>query len=217
MADTLVTIIGSSYFEPITVLLEKLKQHDVSSNDVKAGYYVNGFACSICLLAVVCLESYVMRVRYINRASQPEIDKVSVPVYLKQLYPDFPFANELFEIHILRDVIAHNHLWELSFSWDDEKDMVLNGVTRWSSGDSKYKSQDYVDTTNNKTKALGLNINPIKVDASDVKTVLHVMWNVLLFLENKNRNQCYVSHLMVKYNGKLVKFGDVIGLPGKCT
>ena len=218
MTDSLVTIMGSSYFEPISVLLERLKKYEnIVSNDVQAGYQVNGFASSICLLAVVCLESHVMRVRYINKASQQEIYRLQVPVYLKKVYPDFPFEAELFEIHILRDVVAHNHLWEISFSWDDEKDMILNAITKLSSGDTKYQNENYVDAKNNKTKTLGLNINPIKVDASDAKIVLHVMWKVMLFLENKNRNQCYVSHLTVKDEGEIVKFGEVIGLPDTCT
>ena len=48
MKDSLVTIVGSSYFEPISVLLEKLNKYDKgSSNEVQAGYFVNGFASSI--------------------------------------------------------------------------------------------------------------------------------------------------------------------------
>jgi len=216
MNDSLVTIVGSSYFEPISVLLEKLNKYDKgSSNEVQAGYIVNGFASSICLLAVVCLESYVMRVRYINKANQNEVDKVSVPVYLKTLYQDFPFENELFEIHILRDTLAHNHLWEVSYSWDDEKDMVLHAVNKWSSGNKKYKQ--YVDTKTNVTKNLGLNVNPIKVGPTDVNSVLQTVWKVLIFLENKNRNQCYVSHLHFKHKGKLMKFGEIVGMPETCT
>ena len=216
MNDDLVTIVGSSYFEPISMLLENLEKHDRgTSNQVQSGHFVNGYASSICILAVVCLESYVMRVRYINRASQKEIDKMSVPVYLKKLYNDFPLENELYEIHILRDILAHNHLWEFSYSWDDAKGMILQAANKWSSGDTKY--QQYVDTAKYVTINLGLNVNPIKVGSSDAKKVLEIVWKVLLFLESKNRNQCYVSHLNVKHKGKLMKFGAVVGLPETCT
>lgn len=216
MNDSMVTIVGSSYFQPISVLLEKLEKHDKgTSNEVQAGYYVNGFAASICLLAVVCLESYVMRVRYINKASQIEIDKVSVPKYLKTLYLDFPFEDELFEVHILRDTLAHNHLWEVSYSWDDEKDMILHAVNKWSSGDNKYRQ--YVDANTNLTKKLGLNVSPIKVGRAEAISVLQAMWKILIFLEGKNRNQCYVSHLHVAHKGELMRFGEIIGMPGTCT
>jgi hypothetical protein len=65
MNDDLVTIVGSSYLEPISVLLENLYLHNKGNkNPVQAGYYVNGFPSSICILSVILLESYVMRVRY---------------------------------------------------------------------------------------------------------------------------------------------------------
>ena len=93
--------------------------------------------------------------------------------------------------------------------------LVLHTVNKWSSGDNKY--QQYVDSSSNLTRNLRLNISPIKVGVSDAKMVLKTVWNILLFLENKNRNQCYVSHLSVKHRGKLVKFGEVIGMPETCT
>ncbi len=215
---SLVTIVGSAYFEPISVLLEKLEKYDKgNSNQVQSGYYVNGFASAICILAVVCLESYVMRVRYINKATQNEIDKTSVPVYLKKLYQDFPFEDELFEIHILRDALAHNHLWEISYSysWDDERAMTPYSISKRSSGDTKYKN--HVDETTSLTKKLRLNVNPIRINRDDAISVLQTMWKILIFLEGKNRNQCYVSHLPFSYKGKLKKFGEIIGMPETCT
>jgi hypothetical protein len=216
MDDNLVTIVGSSYFQPISVLFERLKKYDkISSNEVKTGYYVNGFASSICILAVVCLESYVMRVRYMNKATQKEIDRTSVPAYLMNLYQDFPFKNELYEIHIVRNVLAHNHLWEVSYSWDDEKGMILRSINKQSSGDNKYQS--YVDSNTNLTKKLRLNVNPIKIGRSDVISILQTMWKILIFLEKKDRNQCYVSHLGAVHEGKYRLFGEIIGMPETCT
>ncbi|WP_031435091.1 hypothetical protein [Methylomarinum vadi] len=216
MNDSLVTILGSSYFEPISALLEKLEKHESNiSNQVQSGYYEKGFAASICILSVVCLESYVMRVRYINSANQDHIDRTPVVSYLKSLYPDFPFENELLELHILRDLLAHNHLWEISYSFNEDDEMEISEVEKRSSGDKKYRQR--VDTENHVTKTLGLNVNPIKVGASDVKLVLQTMWKILLFLESKNRNQCYVSHLRAVYKGTLRQFGEIIGMPETCT
>ena len=184
MTEKLVTIVGSSYFEPISVLLEEIEKYDKgNNNEVQAGYFVNGFASSICLISVVCLESYVMRVRYINKATQPEIDKMSVPAYLKSLYLGFPYEDELYEVYILRDILVHNHLWEIFFSWDDEKGMVHSSSNRRSSGDTKYRK--HVDLKTNKTKKLGLNISPIKVGALDVKAVTQAVWNILLFFRKQ--------------------------------
>ena len=216
MTDKIVTIVGSSYFEPISVLLEELEKRDIGKTrkGFQAGYYINGFASSVCLLSVVCLESYVMRVRNINKATQDDVDRTPVPIYLKKLYPKFPFEIELNEIHVVRDVLAHNHLWEVSYSSTDEG-LIHHSSEKRSSGDKKY--QQYVTGFGDSTTTLGLNVSPINIGRSDAKKVIQTVWRILLYLEGKNRNQCYVSHLQVMHKGKNVKFGKVIGLPETCT
>lgn len=214
MNDDLVTIIGDSYFEPICTLLEKLEKFEEQTNDLQSGFFVNGFSASICLLAVACLESYVMRVRFVQKASQKDIDKTPVVNYLRNLYKHFPYNDQLTEIYILRDIIIHNHLWELGFILEGEG-ISLTSATKRSKGDPKYHNN--VDESARKTKVLGLTVNPIKVGKIEVKQVLKTMWEVLLFLENENRNQCYVSAAHYRYKGKLVQFGAVIGMPETCT
>lgn len=214
MNNDLVTIIGDSYFEPICVLLEKLEKFREQQNDAQSGFFVNGFAASICLLAVACLESYVMRVRFVQKASQKDIDRTPVVNYLPQLYQKFPYVEELKEIYILRDIIIHNHLWELGFTWEENGMSVTNAKKR-SSGDSKYLQN--VDVSARKTKVLGLTVNPIKVGKFEVTKVLQTMWKILIFLEQRDRNQCYVSAARYKYKGKMVQFGKVVGMPETCT
>lgn len=215
MVNDLVTIIGDSYFEPICTLLERLEgfnEHEKS--EVQSGFFVNGFSVSICLLAVACLESYVMRVRYVNKASQKDIDKVPIVKYLPKLYKDFPYIDDLNEIYILRDIIMHNHLWEIGFTWNDNG-MELTGANKKSSGDRKYSTN--VDMNKRKTTKLGLTVNPIKVGKSEVFKVLQTMWKILIFLEKKDRNQCYVSSAHYRYKGKMTQFGEVVGMPETCT
>lgn len=214
MKNELVTIIGDSYFEPICVLLEKLEKFKEQENDAQSGFFVNGFAASICLLAVACLESYVMRVRFIRKASQQDIDRTSVVNYLPKLYQKFPYTEELKEIYILRDIIIHNHLWELGFVWSEDG-MSVTTATKRSTGDPKYS--DSVDVNTRKTKVLGLTVNPIKVGNSDVAGTLQTMWKILIFLEQEDRNQCYVSATHYRYKGSMVRFGEVVGMPETCT
>ena len=214
MTDDLVTIIGDSYFEPICTLLEKLEKFEEQKSDVQSGFFVNGFAASICLLAVACLESYVMRVRFVHKANQEDIDRTPVVNYLRNLYRHFPYNDELIEIYILRDIIIHNHLWEVGFIWEEEG-MSITGATKRSTGDSKYRNN--VDESARKTKVLGLTVNPIKVGKREVEQVLQTMWRVLLFLEKEDRNQCYVSAGHYRYKGQVVQFGVVVGMPETCT
>jgi hypothetical protein len=207
--DKVVSIVGSAYFQPIADLLDDLlSRPKPTANDVKTSQREYGLACSISLLAVVCFESCAMRVRYLNRAV-PAAQKRSALEFLRALYPNFPNIDELSEVFVLRDIIAHNHLWKIGFSWDDQPDMVLQSASKDSiSGDTKYPL--HVDTSTRKTKLLQLNAVPIKVDRSDALKLLKVVWNALLFLEQQDRNQCYVSHLTVLFKGKFPRFGDVV-------
>jgi hypothetical protein len=205
--DQLVTIVGSSYFQPITDLLARLMgQSKPASNEVQTNSHENGYCTSLVLLLVAMLESYVMRVRYFNRDRFP-IEKISVVQYLRRLYSDYQRWNELIEIFVLRDVIAHNHLWEIDFVWSEESVMTLLQAEKESTaGDKKYEK---VVNEQKRTNALDLNIFPTKVDRTDVSKVFDIVWETLIFLESKNRNQCYVSHLYVRFNGQTRLFGEL--------
>jgi hypothetical protein len=91
----------------------------------------------------------------------------------------------------------------------------VNSASKRSTGDIKY--ENYVDSAARTTKKLGLNINPIKVGKMDVTKVLQTMWKILIFLEQDDRNQCYVSAAHYKYKDEMVQFGEVVGMPETCT
>jgi hypothetical protein len=207
--DQLVTIIGSAYFQPIADLLDRLLSlPNQDPNEVKVSNREVGYSASVIALLVVLLESYAMRVRYINRTTVP-IKRISVPLYLKSLYSDFDMTDEVTEVFVVRDVIVHNHLWEIDFTFEDESVMkLLKAEKEASSGDPKYN--DHVDVSSRKTKTLGLNVVPVKIGKRDVYEIFQTVWKTLLFLENKDRNQCYVSHLYVKYRGKTAIFGELL-------
>jgi hypothetical protein len=210
--DKLVSIVGESYFQPIATLLNELVSRPApQASDVKTSSPENGFACAVCLLAVVCFESYTMRSRFINR-SAPAAAKRNCLDFLRDLYPQFPNIEQVTEVFVLRDIIAHNHLWEIGFSWGElSEPMTLQSASKDAiSGDNKYAL--HVDAQTRKTKILQLNAVPLKIDRSDVSKVLKVVWNALLFLESQDRGQCYVSHVTVVYGGKFRRFREVVRL-----
>lgn len=67
------------------------------------------------------------------------------------------------------------------------------------------------------TRKLGLNVNPIRVDLDDARTVLRTAWKVLRFLEEKDHNQCAVSHLPIQYKGEIYQMGDLMEKLEKIT
>lgn len=207
--DSLVTIIGSAFFQPIADLIFALKSLPEGQNEVQVSSAQNGYSCSICVLAVITLESYVMRSRYVNKEART-IDRKTCVEFIKSLYPDFDRIEELREIFVLRDIIAHNHLWNINFAWDEEVGMKFLGALKDpSSGDTKYNNCVNMDTL--KTKKLELNVNPIKIGKPEVATVIKEVWNALIFLENKNRNQCYVSHLPIKKGKEFFEVSELFG------
>ena len=200
----IVSIIGDSFLQPITLLLEKLFARDLQLNDVQAGYYENGYSASICVLAVLWFESYSMRVRCINKA-HPSSKKPNVIKFLMEVYTDFPFETQLTEVFILRDLIVHNHLWHIDFEWpdinsEDFTQILITAKKDEFGGDKKYES--YVDTKARKTKDLQLNVVPITINRYDACKVLRVLYDSLSFLERKNINQCDVSNSQVVFEGK---------------
>ena len=214
--NELVTIVGASYFEPISKLFEELEKHYKGhEGEIQAGSFVNGYAASICLLSVVCLESYTMRARYIHGATGDELNKLPVTKYLKMIYEDYPYLDKTNEVFVVRDLLAHNHLLKVSYDTDESVGMKKRDLVRISSGDKKFSANVCTDTE--KTNILSLNTSPILIGYKDTLIILKTVWENLLFLENKDRNQCYVSHLHVKHKGKHVRFGEIIGMSETCT
>jgi hypothetical protein len=207
--ESLVSILGSSYFQPIADLIARwFSQPRPKSNAVQSGYYEHGYSASVILLLVAMFESYVVRVRYINKGAVPNTVRSAIEI-LSHVYPSIRNKKALTEVYVLRDAVFHNHLWEIEFSWGDSPAMVMHGATKHPAfGDKKYSAR--VNPITRRTKALGLSIVPIRINRTDARKVFETIWKTLLFLENKNRNQCYVSHIHVRYRGKTVFFGDLI-------
>lgn len=83
---------------------------------------------------------------------------------------------------------------------------LLQAEKESTAGDDKYKK---VVDEQRRTKTLSLNVVPTKVDRTDVFKVFDIVWETLMFLEKKNRNQCYVSNIVVRINAQTRLFGEV--------
>jgi hypothetical protein len=207
--DSLVTIMGSSYFQPIADLLDRwLSRPSNKPTAVKSSSYEHGYAASVILLLVAMFESYVVRVRHVQQSSVPTKVRTAIDVLL-HLYPQIRHIKALTDVYVVRDAIFHNHLWEIEYSWGGSRPMILRGAVKHPAfGDKKYAAR--VNPTTRRTKALGIAVVPTRVDRRDAKKVFETVWKTLLFLEAKDRNQCYVSHIYIRFRGKSILFGDLI-------
>ncbi|MEA5098156.1 MAG: hypothetical protein VB032_06450 [Burkholderiaceae bacterium] len=211
MSEELITIVGSSYYQPVLDLIEKmLRQPSQKVVALRIGLRENGYALSIVLLLVIMLESYVGRVRYLQSKSGKEKSKKErkVPEYIELLRKSFGFKKSLNEVFVLRDAIAHGHVWKLTVS--DRKaygHILCNSSLEESYGDKKYDQT--VNKLTRRTRILGLNIVPTAVGRKEVLKVLDMIWRTLNFLVKHKLIESNVTRFRGRYEGKPFDFWDI--------
>lgn len=207
--ETLVSILGSSYFQPIANLVERWKAFTpYRPNKVQSGFYEHGYASSVILLLVAMFESYVVRLRFVQGTKVPANARTALDVVFA-VFPRLRHRKALIDVYVIRDAIFHNHLWEIQYSWGGSPTMVMHAASKHPAfGDRKYTAR--VNPATRRTRALGVNVVPTRVDRRDVRKVFDTIWKTLLLFEAQNRFQCYVSHEHVRFDGKSVPFSDVL-------
>lgn len=205
---TLISIVGGSYFQPISDMLAVLSElEQPKQSEVQVSDRENGYAAAVCILLAVSFESYVTRVHAVSK-NNPREKRESVINYLRRRFPEYHW-DEVEEVFVVRDALAHNHLWELGYFYDEDGIPQLSSSDKDEhSGDRKYDR--LVDLSSRKTNILALNVNPILVNRNDVEIAVNVVWNALVFLEEADRFQCPVSHQSVVYGGKRIYFSEVV-------
>lgn len=196
-----VSIVASNFVFPIVSLIESLDtvgKHP--PNEVQASPLENGYSLAIITLTVLMVESAVSRTQYMMKIDPPR----KALEFIKQEFP-----NELFqrveELFVVRDTIAHNHVWEANVSWDEDgKLKLVDAQLVKGYGDKKFGK--VVDNSTRKTRILKLNVFPNRICRSDAIIVLKTAFDFLSTLERKDHNYFSVSTLIVKYKGVVIPF-----------
>jgi hypothetical protein len=206
------TVIGGNLLMPITKLLEALKLSGVRSvNEVQTSPFENGYSVAIILLAVIYLESTINRIKYIisSESGEDEGQGIKTLKLFRSEFPNSGLDNKLEELFVIRDVIAHNHIWEATIRWDENYELKLIGANKLKGyGDKKYKK--VIDRNTRKTKLLGINLFPTRICWSDIVTVLKTVVEILMFLEGKDRRYSYISNAYVEFNEETPRFVDIV-------
>ena len=181
-AEFLSTIAASWVWalEPhLTFLLSKQPDQWADPEGQKSGPE-NGHAAAAVVLGAFLLESMAARIAVIRAELEPPDSALS---FLKALAAREglvqPSPEEITELFVARDVLAHNHVWDLALRWgsgsvvDNLRRRLLRG------GDKKYQE---VVLSAGRTRRLGLQVVPTFVGRQDAAAALTVVVELLDFL-----------------------------------
>jgi hypothetical protein len=200
-----ITVIASSYFTPISDLLNNLLNRSKGGiNELQTSSVENGYSVSLCILLVACFESYIRRDYYFKK----ETSRIHILNFISTNYSQFPYLQEITECFIVRDLLLHNHIWEIEHTYSELK--VNDSEITAFSGDAKFKEN--IDYDKRETKKLKLNINPIRINRKDVKIVLQIIWKSLLFLSESKDSEIVLDALPVIFDNKVTNIKDVYEL-----
>ena len=152
------SVLFASLLQPMVDLFDLMEQKEPKGpNEVQASRAENGYAASIAILTALVIESVCNRVRYVRG----DVDRKGAVQTLRELLAA-GLADDVEEIFVLRDVIAHNHVWEATIADDDAKGLVLVSATkRPGYGDDKFDR--VVHLTTRRTRRLHLDVFPNRI------------------------------------------------------
>lgn len=214
MHSSLITVVAAGYFQPILDLAERLIQSPRGKvNAQSINGRENGYALSIVLLSVVMLESFVGRVSdlqaRLGAKGQSKDRNTSVPDYIAQLRKSFKLKKSLIEVFVLRNAIAHGHVWQLEVSSDGQHGVLLRSAALGPQyGNEAFKKR--VNLKTGRTRALGLHVVPSAVGREEVIKVLDVIHRVLKFLARSGLIEQGTFSFHGRLNRKPFEFWSVL-------
>ncbi|OQB05205.1 MAG: hypothetical protein BWY19_01140 [bacterium ADurb.Bin212] len=178
--NKIISVVTANYLEDLVLGLlaqafEPYIKRDFKAKNFQVSYIEHTAATAGIVLAVMALEGFRNKIYYHKKIEpkNPVNDYTSILTKLNNNFPSTKFKNYLTELFIARDVVAHNHLYEVSYQYDDNynvascRQKLLKGY-----GDPKRKDKLLVKNNARKTRQLNLNLQPLKIGFEDLYTVL---------------------------------------------
>lgn len=180
-AHNYVSVLWASLLQPIVDLFDLMEKIGPKGpNEVRASMAENGYAASIAILTALVVESVCNRVRY----ERGDPDRKGAVQTLRELQAA-GLADDVEELFVLRDAIAHNHMWEATIANDETKGLVLVSATkRPGYGDDKFDRT--VDLETRQTRRLQLDVFPNRIHRQTAVVAIRKCAEVLRFLEDTN-------------------------------
>lgn len=179
-----ITVIGTNFLDFVIWDLVKesfttYRNTDFSKRRFQTSMWEHGHAAAAIVLSVIGIEAYRNRIYFLEKS---RINRRSVTDDLCKIltkksinFPINKLQALLEEVFVVRDVIAHNHIYKVEV-FSDQGWTMLGHRQKLLKGygfDSKYKSS--VNSRTKKTNLLKLNVQPAKIGFEDIFKVLVVI------------------------------------------
>jgi hypothetical protein len=202
--------------QPLTTLLEGLDYVDPSLPHYHSpATLVAGYAAASIAMGAMVLESFTASIQY-----QLGNDKRPEPPwsFVAKKYPDSGYEAKIVELFVVRDAIAHSHMWRRQMTMPPSVAATTYGPFELHDGFGDKKFSAVVDRSVQTTKVLGLHIIPTRLTAQDVAIVMKTLLDFLVFLQQEASDELHrdaqgvlnIENQYVMYRGRIVTFPTVV-------
>lgn len=199
--DKEISIAGDHYRYPIADLVYKVtrcKRNSINPDmptNVEVDYSVTAI-----LLLVLMAESYLARIRHFDRKNP---NKRKPLEYFSNLQGCKRLASRFREVYLLRNAIAHNHVYEYEHYWDlttgQHQFRNFQIDCSWQGDSSNRECVKLSKKGMPKTRLLGLRIVPTMIGREEVLKVFDTVYQVLSQLQRKRHLDLDLSIHYVPY------------------
>jgi len=201
-----ITVIGFAYLQPISDLLERLLEKSISkAGPAGVSDHENGYSAATILLLVALLESFTARLRFV-RKSEGVSGSLSTPELLPKFFPALDIEDDLVEVCLVRNVLAHNHIWHMDVSDFPAVGAPTLATPKELGFHTNKEYEHVVDVSIRRTRKLSLNVTPTLVDRSDVRKVFKVVWSTLEFMHAADFRHTPLAGRTVRFQGQRRQF-----------
>lgn len=208
--EQIISVIGTQFYQPIADLVSKLVTRSYQPVDrVGSNYYEGGYSAAIILLLAASVESLVQRDRYFYRALNPVSRPSDAASQYSKTILHYRRHGHLEEVFEVRNSIAHNHLWEIEFTTPPEggrqhkRSQVVAGTHR-------LRVVPPPETRIPRTRRLRVNLQPGRLDRTDVAKVLATCLHFLAHLSNRGHRPIALTMETVAFKGKRLPFPSLL-------
>lgn len=205
----IISVVGSAYYQPIADLIERLVSRPMPApTSSGSGHHEKGYSASIIVLLVTLLESYTSRLRFV-RSGEGIPGNLGTVAQLLRYYPELPNIQALDEVFLVRNAIAHNHVWHLDVAVDDDLTSPVLSDPKKLGFHTNASFARLIEPSTRRTRLLGLNAVPTAVDRTDVRKVFAVVWQTLSYMNKQSFSDTPLGGRSVTFDRRRIRFEDL--------